>query len=858
MPRALPELRLAFAMGGGVSLGVFSGSALGETLKMAVLTTTTFNNVAPTFSRVVVDSFSGASAGSLTLGLMLRALCGQLTFAPPDMEPWRTLLARAAQRNITGSAWDRAAHIALSDELGEAFITSLKATQPECYVDLIAAQRVQHTQEAVWRDTVTLDVLLRGTSDETLAGLFNRQSVDALTDSVLAFPAHMTFDGRRLLGERVLYACTLGRMLPRIDDARGEFGDDQATRLAMSDGMMTVDHSDVRIFDLRFGAQAARTQAVETADPARWVRARDGDEIPGYVASMRSPGFWRKVRATAVASGCVPFAFEPVVLNRKWYELAPGKGANATWPDPDAPAALDPAARVHSYDVCYDGGTFNNEPIREAFRLAGFHDATGSGGGAGGASTDFVRRVVFVDPNAIENTISKEVRIQRRWQNLEDGHAGRCTTGDRLLAHAPALIGAIWAQARIVEGDRIAATRKRFAERAQLRERFAQMGVTLGSTPSALADFAQDLHRQIITLRREALLPPAGLDFTLELARVISEEASGPLAVLAGIPRDSYPRTRADWEATVHPEHWALTLLYLQLDITLDLVGKHSESKLVGICPIDPAQIANGTLAPFELAGSHLFAFSGFCSHESRRFNAVMGRLCARYFISLDTAADARGYPGMGAAAATMRVNWPTDLAAVRAQDLADLKKSIPALKSRLQSIADNITRISERNFIVRGIFSRIAETLIEAIITADPPQPTHFHFVLLLPGPGYTLSKPGPLNDLDSHFENGRMVVRTCAARTPDITKPQNAWNGPHVYTTAGASHLSLERPGGQGKLRIDLPHTPRGEEYPRWEATTLASDTCIEFQAELRVDGTVTPWKIVSANDCDDVIRV
>jgi len=59
-------LRIGFAMGGGVSLGTFNGAALTQTLKLAVLR--------GNCTDVQVDCFSGASAGAMSLAVMLRGL----------------------------------------------------------------------------------------------------------------------------------------------------------------------------------------------------------------------------------------------------------------------------------------------------------------------------------------------------------------------------------------------------------------------------------------------------------------------------------------------------------------------------------------------------------------------------------------------------------------------------------------------------------------------------------------------------------------------------------------------------------------------------------------------------------------
>ena len=75
-------LRLGFVMGGGVSLGTFSGAALAEAIKQLIvygkydsgLRDSTGNPVYKSYSKVEIDIFSGASAGAISLGIMLRVL----------------------------------------------------------------------------------------------------------------------------------------------------------------------------------------------------------------------------------------------------------------------------------------------------------------------------------------------------------------------------------------------------------------------------------------------------------------------------------------------------------------------------------------------------------------------------------------------------------------------------------------------------------------------------------------------------------------------------------------------------------------------------------------------------------------
>jgi len=59
-------------MGGGVSLGVFSGSSLTEALKLLLLFGQ--DKEGNPYDDIIVDGMSGASAGAVALTIMLRSL----------------------------------------------------------------------------------------------------------------------------------------------------------------------------------------------------------------------------------------------------------------------------------------------------------------------------------------------------------------------------------------------------------------------------------------------------------------------------------------------------------------------------------------------------------------------------------------------------------------------------------------------------------------------------------------------------------------------------------------------------------------------------------------------------------------
>jgi predicted acylesterase/phospholipase RssA len=65
----VPERRLAISIKGGVSLGAYEAGALTETLRLIE-----FNNAQPGSTKWYIDALTGASAGSITAGLVALSL----------------------------------------------------------------------------------------------------------------------------------------------------------------------------------------------------------------------------------------------------------------------------------------------------------------------------------------------------------------------------------------------------------------------------------------------------------------------------------------------------------------------------------------------------------------------------------------------------------------------------------------------------------------------------------------------------------------------------------------------------------------------------------------------------------------
>ena len=129
-------LRVGFAMGGGNSLGTFNGAALSQALKLLLLRGV--DRDGEPYEKVEVDVFSGASAGSISLALMLRGL------VQPD--PERLMAAK----------------VQLIAEFGAEFTEKPREEKRA----LIAVQVLQDIQEEVWVREISMERLLGTNSQE--------------------------------------------------------------------------------------------------------------------------------------------------------------------------------------------------------------------------------------------------------------------------------------------------------------------------------------------------------------------------------------------------------------------------------------------------------------------------------------------------------------------------------------------------------------------------------------------------------------------------------------------------------------------------------------------------------------------
>ncbi len=627
-------LRLGFVMGGGVSLGSFSAGALSESLKQLILfaqyeTSERDANGKPIckpYDQVEIDVFSGASAGAMSLAIMLRALANPRDkFKSLGFESYDLMRASLEQR--------------LFIQFGEpAYL--LKQTNPAKFESLLAVQTMQDMQTKLWTDEVSLDKLLgtgkayKDLTDE--AGIVDRDVVDEVARKYFQFGqvGERLKYRSHLLGNRVLFACTLANLnytLTANIDKSSVAGENPNFLKALNDSSIDKVHSEVRVFDINF-----RPIPQEEAPyyPLKWVQYHQADDIlieqtdkngtayAKFIRNLDKSEVWREMAATTIASGAFPFAFEPVVLNRYRHEYAENWSSELQ--------------HLTKYPFTYvDGGMFNNEPIREAFRLAAYLDNQTND------KIDFDRHIIFVDPNVSDLESQFRVNVHSRLnlgKSILSGKASVATKSTvlRLASKVPHLLSAILHEARHAESGRIAKTMENFEWR-EVQRKFYRSALAATMPDADIVALREMVKTKLDAVRQALEYPKNTLQIQHELLRVAREEAE---FVREFIPVHDHAQFIEKVNEFVYiptpsllpnVKYWLYLLTCLSLDISLNFVGKTHRAKLIPIAPFDFYKNDYNLLS---LPGAGMAGFAGFASAQVSGYEIRYGQYCAYRILS--------------------------------------------------------------------------------------------------------------------------------------------------------------------------------------------------------------------------------
>lgn len=772
------ELRLAFAMGGGVSLGTFSGAALSEAIKLAILYGKyPENGSRHRYDRVVIDVFSGASAGAMSLAAMLRTLVHRTE----EQE-------QRAERNLR-----RILKEEYDVELGTLDLS------PEEKKTLVAAQAVQDTQERVWVDEIDIRRLLgqkpNGESRNLryAGGVLDRGAVENIAQDAISFPDGVDLSGRTLLADRVLFACTLANLTPIVHDAKADLDTVKKTGFAgLGDALTSKAHRDIRVFDLNFAEVGQEEAETQSRYPDRWCRYHVKEEVPGRVGDLRLEKTWNKIAKTAIAAGAFPFAFEPVVLERRDYEYGD------LWPEELAEKGIE------KYPFTFvDGGTFNNEPIREAFRLSAVLDAQYE-------HQNYDRRIIFVDPLVDADERSFQVPIHQQYEYQDPNFFGaldgtdlyRRSTFDRLKSHAGTVLSAVLNQGRVIEEDKIFQVRKRFDIRNDIR---AYVREVLTERPSydqlaALKEFCEGL----LENNRNLVIPPGTLTLQEELERVLVEEADDSAFEAHQGEVQSALTALENEERPEDADFWLQALLFVAIDLVMNLEGKHPNNRVIAVTPTkveapeeetDPVQTE-----PYELPGARLMGFGGFMSTVADRYHVRLARYCTWQFLQLcDLTPDAP---------APIEPQWTKQK---KEQFQRDFENGLTPLIQRLEDVIEesHFLNLSFLNEPTLNLIARFVRKAMEQYREEEPDR-QRCEFRIKVPGKSFEIDgrpdqKPvRPPPEGEPHL----VVYAEYGPRSEEDPTPE--WKGPFVDESA--QRIEIDREGRPDRLfcSIFLPSLP------------------------------------------------
>lgn len=630
MPKTL---RICLAMGGGVSLGSFSGGSLTEALKLLILYGKDKNG-AP-YEKVIVDGMSGASAGAIALTIMLKSLI--------DYKGMLSL----ADENLTEED--------LVKEIEETYFKEnpMQASNHRDIETLKALQLAQKIQYKIWVEEVDALKLYGEKAKKSFKhnskdgfALLERKLLEKLTKRYLMADVDINISNKQLLNEdRVIFACSLTNLLP-IEVLKSK---DDTSKLEKNFQKSTgsQSHSELRIIDFVFNHESETYQNKPTDD--RWLKFSKSDEVDGKTKlDINSKAAWATIAASALACGAFPIAFEPVLLKRYCSEYG-GKEAYSQWPKQFLSIQDDinqaeqnqrsrftwnsyfnekdkPRLDYDSFNFPYiDGGTFNNEPIREAFKIGSFQDFDRE-------IENEDRLVLFVDP-----IVRKDQDHSFRLNSLSaisvksDNSIKESDEISKLTNTVSNIIGVLANQGSIKEEHKIIDVK----ENLKLRETiYAYIGknedlgenLNLDILEATFIKIKKNLNKGIISLGTRLPIEY----FLVQLKKNCKELGIADGACLR-IDEDRLKSLKKAIEngtidtideayiiLDIHSNEdrtaFAQAVFKMIIDFSLNTDGKRENAFRAAILPI------TSNLETTQLPGEEIFAFGGFASVKSRKY----------------------------------------------------------------------------------------------------------------------------------------------------------------------------------------------------------------------------------------------
>ncbi len=452
----MPALKLAIVMGGGVSLGSFSGGALAGALRSL------HRQARRQGLELEIDILSGASAGGMSLGLLLR---------------------------------------------------NLALPQPEHEGRDFWAARVEAPMHAAWVRKVGLEALT-SPGERTPGSLLSSEALETLAAEMMGWPdgtpprrEHPEVGVR--LGRRVYFLATLMNLngIPVVSRRL-------ARKPALVDAQAATLFRDHQIYCLEFGSDA---------DGPPWSRAvqRDRDSLSRpdtwrEVADL----------CLACGSFPIAFEPRVVPRRaHEFGALWPWRGRSVN-EDAEGDALYPSLwfDELDEFPFTYgDGGAFNNEPLREAMSLIRIVDSAETSSGASPEKGDR-RALLFIDPH-LSGTAHTEFLGLHHPSRIRGDREEEAAFTHKLAAQAGPTVAAMAGQAGFRDVRQADRVNQRLEWRHQLRELLDEVVEAVpADRRQALLDRGTSLLQEILDTKQEAAMRVGAYDPTAELERIRREE----------------------------------------------------------------------------------------------------------------------------------------------------------------------------------------------------------------------------------------------------------------------------------------------------------------------------------------------
>ncbi|MFV0390979.1 MAG: patatin-like phospholipase family protein [Paludibacteraceae bacterium] len=619
-------LKICLAMGGGVSLGSFSGAALTEALKLLILYGQ--DDKGNAYDEVIVDGMSGASAGAIALVIMLKTLIDYETM----------------MKNLNGVT-----HDSLLKDISKRYFqgNDEKANQFKKIEDLKALEVAQKIQEAIWVNELDAKKLF-GTEKITnykpnvneSFSLLDRQLLETLAKQYL-----INTKTTILNKVRVPFACSLTNLLP-IEIKKDETDLPKLEQNVMQ-SVGAQNHSELRVIDFVFNPNALKDKPTDSC----WLECSNPEEDSERQFNLTKEKAWAIICTSALACGAFPIAFDPVILKRYKEEFG-GDGPDSQWPIQFKKLnaqynKLENEGRTsvfnektsntityNSFNFPYvDGGTFNNEPIKEAYRIGTFQDY--------GQNTDNSDRLIlFVDPIVRTQKYQSFLQSALVPVKMKEKTAYGKDELAKLIGVTTSLVTTLKNQGRIKEEHKI----MHMKENLELRQtifNYLDKNEHLGDTldfeilRTAYNKIKANLKAHIISIGTRDVISY----FKNELKKTcisLNEPNSRCLFIgdsefraLRGLVEnkmysdkfepDGYKVLKI--ETPEDKNLFARTVFKIIFDFSLNTDGKNDKANRVAILPINTE---NNIIS---LPGEEISAFGGFASLKARQYAFHYGKL---------------------------------------------------------------------------------------------------------------------------------------------------------------------------------------------------------------------------------------